>query len=317
MIVVGARSPAPPDPMLRTALLFLSRQNWLRRWVENSSAAQPLTRRFIAGLTLEDELAACARLKAEGITATLDHLGENVSSVEESHASRDSYIAALDGIARMGLPATVSVKPTQLGLDLGEDVCLANCGAIARRAKEFGSCVEIDMEASEYADRTLSIVRRVCEQYGCVRAVVQAYLYRTAADIEDLNERGIPVRLVKGAYREPATVAYPKKADVDASFVRLMERLLDNGRYPAIATHDEAIIASTLEHVRRRGYPADRFEFQMLFGIRRDLQRKLTDEGYRLRLYVPYGDAWYPYFMRRLAERPANLLFMARNLARK
>jgi|SRR5579884_2019970 len=303
--------------MLRTALLFLSRQNWLRRWVQNSSFSQSLTRRFIAGRTLEEELAVCARLKAEGITATLDHLGENVSSIEESRTSRDSYTAALDGIARLGLPATVSVKLTQLGLDLGEGVCIENCGAIARRAKEGGSGVEIDMEASEYVDRTLAIVGAMHERYGCVRAVVQAYLYRTEADVHHLNERGIPVRLVKGAYREPHTIAWPKKRDVDGSFVKLMEVLLDHGRCPAIATHDEAMIGRTLEHVRKQGYAADRFEFQMLYGIRRDLQRQLVAEGYRLRLYVPYGDAWYPYFMRRLAERPANLLFIARNLVRK
>lgn len=303
--------------MLRSALLFLSRQNWLRRWVQNSSFAQPLTKRFIAGHTLEEELAVCARLKAEGISSTLDYLGENVSSAEESRTSRNCFLAALDGIARTGLPATVSVKLTQLGLDLGDAVCLENLRAIVARAKAIGTSVEVDMESAEYVDRTVALVRTMHEQFGAVRAVVQAYLYRTAADVDDLNQRGIPVRLVKGAYREPAAVAWPKKREVDASFVRLAQKLLDAGTYPAIATHDEQMIAATVDYVRRHRYGPDRFEFQMLYGIRRDLQRRLVADGYRLRLYVPYGEAWYPYFMRRLAERPANLLFMARNLIRK
>lgn len=303
--------------MLRTALLFLSRRNGLRRLIQNSSFAEPLTRRFIAGHNLEQELAVCGRLNAEGIMATLDHLGENVSSVEESHAARDSYLAALDGIARLELPATVSVKLTQLGLDLGVDVCLDNCREIVRRAKGYGTAVEIDMESSEYVERTLSVVRSMHDELGAVRAVVQACLYRTLDDVADLCARRIPTRLVKGAYREPATVAYPKKADVDASFVRLMKKLLDDGTQPAIATHDEAILRQALAHLKEHGPATDRFEFQMLYGIRRDLQRQLVGDGYRLRLYVPYGDAWYPYFMRRLAERPANLLFILRNLARK
>jgi len=302
--------------MLRTALLLLSRQSWLRRLVQNSSLAEPLTRRFIAGHTLSQELSVCVRLKAERIMATLDHLGENVSSVEESHTARDSYLAALDGIAQIQLPATVSVKLTQLGLDLGMDICLANCRELVQRAKTYGTSVEIDMESSEYIDRTLSVVHAMHQEFACVRAVVQACLYRTADDVEDLCRHSIPVRLVKGAYREPPSVAWPKKRDVDASFVRLMRKLLGGGTYPAIATHDEAIIEQALAHVNESGYSADRFEFQMLYGIRRDLQRRLIHDGFRLRLYVPYGDAWYPYFMRRLAERPANLLFILRNLIR-
>ena len=303
--------------MLRTALLFLSRQNWLRNLVQHSSLAEPLTRRFIAGHNLDQELAVCARLKAESISSTLDHLGENVSSAAESHTARDSYLAALDGIAKMDLPATVSVKLTQLGLDLGHEVCLENCREIVCRAKKYGTAVEIDMESSEYVDRTLAMVRTVHEELGSVRAVVQACLYRTGEDVDDLCRRGIPVRLVKGAYREPPTVAHPKKRDVDASFVRLMRKLLDDGTFPAIATHDEAIQKQALAHIREKRLAADRVEFQMLYGIRRDLQRRLVGDGFQLRLYVPYGDAWYPYFMRRLAERPANLLFILRNLIRR
>ena len=302
--------------MMRTALLFLSRRRWLRQWMETSSFAQPLTRRFIAGRTLDEELAVCRHLEAENILATLDHLGENVTSVEESRASRDSYLQILDHIAAAGLQATISAKPTQLGLDLGEGVCLDNFLALVERARALGSAVEIDMESSEYVDRTLRIVSAVHERHGSVRAVIQAYLFRSEKDIDRLSEAQIPVRLVKGAYREPATVAWPRKRDVDASFIRLAGRLLERGANPAIATHDEAIVAETLRLARSGGIDPGRFEFQMLYGIRRDLQRRLVADGYRVRLYVPYGDAWYPYFMRRLAERPANVIFLARNLLR-
>jgi proline dehydrogenase len=302
--------------MMRTALLFLSRQRWLRQWMETSSFAQPLTRRFIAGRTLDEELAVCRRLEAENILASLDHLGENVTSVEESRSTRDSYLDILDRIAASGLRATISAKPTQLGLDLGEHVCLDNFSALVERARSLGSAVEIDMESSEYVDRTLRVVSSVHQQYGSVRAVIQAYLYRSEKDIECLNAAGIPVRLVKGAYREPATVAWPKKKDVDASFLRLTRQLLERGTNPAIATHDPAIVAETVRIVRTGTVEPASFEFQMLFGIRRDLQRQLVADGFRVRLYVPYGDAWYPYFMRRLAERPANVIFLARNLLR-
>jgi len=302
--------------MMRTALLFLSRQRWLRHWMETSSFAQPLTRRFIAGRTLDEELAVCRKLEAENVLATLDHLGENVSSVEESQATRDSYLEVLDRIAGARLSATISAKPTQLGLDLGEDVCLDNFSALVERARSLGSMVEVDMEASEYVERTLRIVSAVHQRHGSVRAVIQAYLYRSEGDIDRLNSLGIPVRLVKGAYREPASVAWPRKADVDTSFLRLTKQLLERGANPAIASHDAAIIEETVRWTRTHKIQPDRFEFQMLYGIRRDLQRQLVADGFRVRLYVPYGDAWYPYFMRRLAERPANVLFMARNLLR-
>ena len=302
--------------MMRRTLLFLSRQASLRHWMETSSVAERLTSRFIAGRTLDQELAVCKRLEAEGIHATLDQLGENVRSVDESHASRDSYLTILDSIAAAGLRATISVKPTQLGLDLGDDICFDNVAALVERARSFGSAVEVDMESSEYVDRTLRIVSAMHQQHGSVRAVIQAYLYRSDKDIECLNGEGVSVRLVKGAYREPPSVAYAKKAEVDASYIRLMRQLLDHGADPAIATHDERMIDATVSHARAGGIAPDRFEFQMLYGIRRDLQRKLVADGYRMRLYVPYGAAWYPYFMRRLAERPANLLFLARNMFR-
>jgi proline dehydrogenase len=235
-------------------------------------------------------------LEAENIQATLDCLGENVSSPNEAEASRDAYLRGLDQIEAQGMHATVSIKLTQFGLDLSEELCKQNVEALVARAKTIGSRVEIDMESSEYIDRTLTIVREMHDKYGCVRAVIQAYLFRSEADIEDLCRRGIPVRLCKGAYKESSKIAFAAKTEVDASFNRLMNRLLDAGTYPAIASHDERMIELALEHVRKNNIRAERFEFQML--------------------YVPYGNAWYPYFMRRLAERPANVVFLARNLLR-
>ena len=303
--------------MIRGTLLALSRQQWLRRWVETSALSKKVTARFVAGETLRQELEVCRKLESENIYATLDHLGENVTSLEEAEASRGSYLEALDRIHAAGLAATVSVKLTQLGLDLSESACRANAETLVIRAKEIGSRVEFDMESSEYTDRTLGIVTDLHQRLGSVRAVIQAYLYRSDPDIERLSQKGIPIRLCKGAYSEPATQAFPKKGDVDANYIRLMKRLLDRGAYPAIASHDENILNEARRYAKERSIAPDRFEFQMLYGIRRDLQRALIGEGYRVRLYVPYGKAWYPYFMRRLAERPANLLFLARNIVRK
>ncbi|HXF25972.1 MAG TPA: proline dehydrogenase family protein [Bryobacteraceae bacterium] len=303
--------------MLRGALFALSRQNWLRHWVETSKLSKKVTARFVAGETLQQELEICRKLEAEKIYATLDYLGENVTSLAEAEAARGSYLKALDQIHVNGLAATVSVKLTQLGLDLSESACRANAETLVKRAKEIGSRVEFDMESSAYTDRTLAIVTDLHQRLGSVRAVIQAYLYRSDPDIERLSRQGIPVRLCKGAYSEPATVAFPRKTDVDANYIRLMKRLLDGGAYPAIASHDERILDEARRYVTERSIASDRFEFQMLYGIRRDLQRALVRDGYRVRLYVPYGNAWYPYFMRRVAERPANLIFLARNLFRK
>ena len=285
--------------------------------METSSIADRITKRFVAGQTLEQALDVCRRLNAEDILVTLDHLGENVRSLEEAEVSRDAYLMALDQIAALGLNSTVSVKLTQLGLDFSTDACRANIERLVQRAKETRTRVEIDMESSEYVDRTLELVGGLHEKYASERAVIQAYLYRSEEDVNRLNFRGIPVRLCKGAYSESPEVAFSKKPEVDANYVRLMERLLESGAYPAIATHDEKVIQRALAFVRQRSLGPERFEFQMLYGIRRDLQRKLVKAGYRLRLYVPYGNAWYPYFMRRLAERPANVLFLVRNLLRR
>ena len=282
--------------------------------METSSAAERVTSRFIAGHTLEREVAVCRRLNAEGVLASLDHLGESVKSLEEAERSRDAYLSALDQIATLGLQATVSIKLTQLGLDFSEAACLANVEQLVQRAKAIGTSVEIDMESTGYVDRSLALVSDLHARFGSVRAVIQAYLYRSESDIEDLCRQSIPVRLCKGAYQEPSDVAFPQKLEVDRNYVRLMTKLLECGTYPAIASHDERIISQAVQCVKEQNITPDRFEFQMLYGIRRDLQRRLVAEGYRLRLYVPYGDAWYPYFMRRLAERPANVLFLVRNL---
>ncbi len=285
--------------------------------METSAVSQKLTSRFVAGRTLSEGIGVLRKLAAEKILATLDHLGEKVSSLEAAAASRDSYLAALSEIEGTQLPATVSIKLTQFGLDVSPEACEANVLALVAKASAMQSRVEIDMEASCYTDRTLMIVNRVQDRFpGYVRAVIQAYLYRSETDIRMLSARGIPVRLCKGAYLEPASVAIERKAEVDANYVKLMKLLLAEGNYPAIASHDENIVREAERHIKEQKISAERFEFQMLYGIRRDLQRELVSQGFRLRLYVPYGDAWYPYFMRRLAERPANLIFLAKNLVR-
>jgi proline dehydrogenase len=285
--------------------------------METSAASRKLTSRFVAGRTLGEGVGVLQKLAAERILGTLDFLGENVASVEDAAASRDSYLAALAEIETAKLPATVSIKLTQFGLDVSPQACDANVLALAERAAALQSRIEVDMESSAYTDRTLALVTQIQERFpGRVRAVIQAYLYRSEADIRMLSNREIPVRLCKGAYREPSTLAFERKADVDANYLKLMKLLLAEGNYPAIASHDENILREAVRHIEEQKLPKERFEFQMLYGIRRDLQRELVSQGFRLRLYVPYGDAWYPYFMRRLAERPANLIFLAKNLVR-
>ncbi len=302
--------------MTRSFFLLLSRQRTLRRWFETSRIANRLTKRFVAGHTLDDEIAVCRNLFNQGIFSTIDRLGENVKSLDEAAVSREAYIQVLDRIRETGLPATVSIKLTQFGLNFSTEACFANVLQVASIARDVGTQIEVDMESSEYVERTLDIVTRLHRETGCARAVIQAYLRRTRADTERMCDLGIPVRLVKGAYDEPPSAAFANKAEVDRNFGDVSRLLLERGANPALATHDEALINLTLTYLRERAVPPDRFEFQMLYGIRRDLQRRLVDQGYRLRLYVPYGDAWYPYFMRRLAERPANVFFLARNLFR-
>ena len=285
--------------------------------METSSLARRLSARFVAGETLEEALAVAGKLNAEGIAVTLDHLGESVSTLTEAAEARDVYLRALDALNSGGIQGNVSLKLTQFGLDLSAEQCLANVERLVRRAAEIGSFVRVDMESSAYTGRTLDLVHTLHARHGAVGVVIQSYLYRSQADIEKLCAAKIRVRLCKGAYLEPAAVAFPRKTDVDKSFLELTRYLLQNGVYPAIATHDEAIIRQTCRFAADRRIPRDGFEFQMLYGIRRDVQRRLVAEGYRLRLYVPFGKAWYPYYMRRLAERPANVFFILRNLFRR
>lgn len=297
--------------MLRSALLYLSRQRALRRWTETSSLVAPLTHRFVAGQTLDEAIAVCRSVNGQGIAVSLDHLGENVATPEEAAASREQALKSLRRIAEEKLNSTISIKLTQFGLDLGETLCEDNVRPVVDLAAATATRVEFDMESSDYVDRTLGIVTRMHERFGCVRAVIQAYLYRSEADGERLSALKIPIRLCKGAYKEPDSVAFADKADVDRNYLKLARQLLEHGTFPALATHDERMTAVAL------GTPVDSFEFQMLYGVRRDLQRHLVEKGYRLRLYIPYGEAWYPYFMRRLAERPANLMFLARSVIGK
>ena len=285
--------------------------------METSSTAQRLATRFVAGETLDNALDVSRRINAENITVTLDHLGESVTSLEEAAEARDVYLHTLSAIHNSGIQGNVSLKLTQFGLDFSYDQCRANVEQLVRRAAELKSFVRVDMESSQYTDLTLGLVKDLHQQYGSVGIVIQAYLRRSKDDVEDLCARGIRVRLCKGAYLEPPEVAFQKKAEVDRSYFELTELLLAKGPYPAFATHDEKLILAIEKHVATRKIARDAFEFQMLYGIRRDLQKRLVAEGYRMRLYVPFGKAWYPYYVRRLAERPANVLFILRNLFRQ
>lgn len=302
---------------VRRTLLYLSHHRGLRRVAETSSLARRLASRFVAGDTLEDALRVCTRIREQGITATLDYLGENVTSLEEAAACRDVYCRTLRSMKAVGLEPNVSLKLTQFGLDLSPEACEANVAQLVHTAAEIGGFVRVDMESSEYTDRTLSLVARLHARFGACGTVIQAYLRRSAGDVNCLSRERIRVRLCKGAYLEPPEVAFVNKRDVDRSYLELARTLLADGQYPAIATHDPKMIAGVKQFGSAQGIARDRFEFQMLFGIRRDLQRQLVLDGYRLRLYIPFGEAWYPYFMRRLAERPANLVFLLKNLGRR
>jgi proline dehydrogenase len=300
--------------IVRSLLIFLSRRKLLRKWMETSTLAKRFSARFIAGSNLDEALAVCRELNAENITVTLDVLGESISTLDEAAGARDAYLRAISSIHEKRIQGNVSLKLSQFGIDLSGDVCRANVGQLVEKAAALDSFVRVDMESSKYVDRTLDLVCDLHARYHAVGTVIQAYLYRSKKDIEMLNARGIRVRLCKGAYLESESVAFPQKAQVDSNYVELMQLLLDHGTYPGIATHDEKMIAATKAHAAAHNISRDAFEFQMLYGIRRDLQRQLAKEGFRVRVYVPYGGAWYPYYMRRLAERPANVLFILRNL---
>jgi proline dehydrogenase len=298
--------------MLRSALLYLSGQQQIFRFVRNNRVAKSFANRFVAGETVDTALAAVARLNARGITASLDLLGESVHNEAEARAAGESYVKMLDRIHEQKADANVSVKLTAMGLDVSEDLCVSIMQKILQRAREYQTFVRIDMESSEYTQRTLDLFeQRLYPAYReNVGIVLQSYLYRTFADTQRANLIKARVRLCKGAYKEPETVAYPDKKDVDSTYVKCMHELMLKGNYPGIATHDEAIIKEAKRFASENLIPPNQFEFQMLFGVRRDLQDRLVREGYRMRVYVPFGTQWYPYLMRRLAERPANVAFL-------
>jgi proline dehydrogenase len=305
--------------MLRASLLWLSEQPRIFRFVRKSRLAGRLASRFVAGETIDTAMAALKELNAARISASLDLLGESVARPEEARAARDVYLQLLDRIHAAGAEANVSVKLTQMGLDIDEALCLDNLRAILARARQQASFVRIDMEGSAYTQRTLDLfTRTVYPEFGDTAGVVlQSYLRRTAADVEAMIALGARVRLCKGAYQEPAEVAFPDKRDVDANYVSCMERLLEQGNYPGLATHDEKIITHARAFAKGRRIEPSRYEFQMLYGVRRDLQQQLRAAGYGMRVYIPFGTHWYPYLMRRLAERPANIGFVLGNIVRE
>ena len=299
---------------MRALLLRLSESKRLAPLMMHNGASRRVARRFVAGETLDDAVEAAREVNRRLQLASLDLLGENVSDEAGAGRAAEGYLAVFDRIAQERLDANVSLKLTQLGLDLSEDLCLELLEKIVAHATSQGNFVRIDMEGSAYTQRTVEIAKRVRAHYTGVGTVMQAYLYRTETDVQDLLAAGCRLRLCKGAYKEPPEVAFPKKSDVDANYVKLMKMLLLSGIYHGIATHDPAMIEATKGFAREQNIKRDQFEFQMLYGIRADLQEKLVRDGFRVRVYIPYGVDWFPYFMRRLAERPANVAFFLRNL---
>lgn len=306
------------EALLRRAILRLAESGSVRRAV--GRWGRPLgAYRFVAGDSVADAVAAVRRLRERGLEATLDHLGESVTREAEARAAGAAYLEALDALQRAGVESHVSLKLTQMGLDLSEDLCREVTWPILERAEALGSFVRIDMEDSAHTEATLRFFREMRRRTAHVGVVLQSYLYRSGEDLRRLAEEfsGLNVRIVKGAYLEPPEVAFPAKADVDRNYLDLVRRAWDAGAYPAVATHDAAIIAAVREEASRRGLGRERFEFQMLYGIRPALQEALAQAGYRVRVYVPYGPDWYAYFMRRLAERPANVWFFLSSLTRR
>ena len=303
--------------MLRSTLLKLSENKKFGSWVISNGITRRMARRFVAGEKLEEAVAAVRRCNGAGMMASLDYLGENVSSTSDAQRSRDEYLAIFENIAQENLQANVSCKLTQLGLDINGEFCTGLVLSIVERAASFDNFLRIDMEGSAYTQRTIELVKRVRARNPAVGTVIQSYLYRSEKDVGELLSSGCRIRLCKGAYKEPEDIAFPRKADVDANYLRLMKILLSSGFYHAIATHDPKMIAATIRHAATKGISKDDFEFQMLYGVRTDLQRRLVKDGYRVRIYIPFGSDWFPYFMRRLAERPANVGFILRNLIRQ
>ncbi|MGH7526407.1 MAG: proline dehydrogenase family protein [Gemmatimonadales bacterium] len=304
---------------MRQGLLWLSERPGIFNFVRRNGFARKFASRFVAGESIEEGVAAAKELAGRGITSSLDLLGESVAAEAEANAARDLYLRMLDRMCASGVEVNVSVKLTQMGLDISEALCRANMLMILDKAKAVRGFVRLDMEGSAYTQRTLDFFsRHLFDAYGAhCGVVIQSMLRRSERDVEDLIAMRARVRLCKGAYLEPPELAFPDKAEVDRSYVRLMERLLSEGNYPGLATHDPAIIARARDFTRERGIGNDRFEFQMLYGVRRDLQDRLRRAGYGMRVYIPFGTQWYPYLMRRLAERPANIAFLLGNVVRE
>ena len=304
--------------LARTVLLQLANNKTMEAFVKRNPLSGRMTKRFIVGESVEEILPAVREMNAQGAAVSLDFLGESVTTEAEVAETLDVYLRLLAAIKRDNLKSAISVKLTALGLDIDPDFCVRNMERLlAAAGKEI--FVQMDMEGTSYTERTLDIVYRLWDAPNSLKnggAVIQSYLYRSEKDIETLIEKGIRVRLCKGAYKEATDVAFPEKEKVDANYSLLMKRLLEHGNYPGIATHDPAIIAEAKRFVTEKGISKDRFEFQMLYGIRRDLQTELIKDGYNLTIYTPFGTHWFPYFMRRLAERPANLWFVAKNMLR-
>jgi proline dehydrogenase len=300
--------------LLRSFFIGLSTNKAFRAFSERSSIGRRVSRRFVAGMSVDEAIEAAARLNAEGIDVTLDSLGESVLDIAQAEQSAAIYHQLLDAIQARRLRANVSVKLTQVGMDIGPDLAERIVGSMVEHAAQTSSFVRIDMEGSQYTEATIAMTEHLHRQFpGAVGTVLQAYLFRTADDVERLLAQGIRMRICKGAYKEPAEIAFPAKADVDANYCKLMKRVITTPVFCGIATHDEAIIDRLRAFVAEHSLDKRAFEVQMLYGVRRDLQRKLVAEGFGVRVYVPFGPEWYPYFMRRLAERPANVLFLAKN----
>ena len=307
-------------PILRSAFIALSRNQPLRKFSERSTLGRRMSSRFVAGMDIEDVLRAAAVIQSQGIASTLDSLGENVSTPEEARHSAEIYHRLLDAIEARRLNANVSVKLTQMGMDLDPQLAHEIVSGLVDHAVAAGTFLRVDMEGSPYTQATIDMVRSlhaIAANRGHVGIVIQAYLRRSERDIAALLSDGIRIRLCKGAYQEPPEIAFPQKSDVDANFVKLARVLLTSGVYHGIATHDEAMIRATKQSVRECQVDPKTFEFQMLYGVRRDLQRALVAEGFNVRVYIPFGSEWYPYFMRRLAERPANVIFIAKNMLKQ
>jgi proline dehydrogenase len=300
--------------MLRFLLHELAKNRRLGQWITSNPTTRRMAQRFVPGEDISHVIEPARLCNRAGMSVSLNHLGENVTTEAEAIRARDAYLAILDTIASEQLNANISVKLTQLGFDLGDEFCAAQLRTVTQRAASLANFVRVDMEGSRYTSRTIQIVKQLRAETEAVGTVIQAYLYRSENDIADLLGVGCRIRLVKGAYKESAKIAFPKKAEVNANYVKLMRILLRSGVYHAIATHDPNMVDATKRFAVASNIAKDRFEFQMLYGIRTDLQRQLVREGYRVRAYIPYGEDWFPYFMRRLAERPANLLFFARHL---